>query len=63
MKHITEMTFLDGYVMEPTVSNWAEAAAIICGHDFIQQMDEDSQATFHSFVRDVLRTVVASSKG
>lgn len=45
-----------GFVMEPTEPNWSHTASIICGHDLVQKMNEDEQATFHSFVREVLRT-------
>jgi hypothetical protein len=58
-EHLTTLPVsvpLDGFAMAPTEPQWALAASIICGHDFVQAWNEDQQAEFHSFVREVLRT-------
>lgn len=51
-----------GWPIPPSPKPWEEAAAVICGHDFIQEMTDDRQAEFHSFVREVLRTVVGGAR-
>lgn len=45
---------LDGYVMEPMPVVGDEVASVISGHDFIQALNEEEQAYFHSFVKEVL---------
>lgn len=49
---------LNGYAMEPSEPSYKQAAAIICGHDFIQAFGEDKMLEFEQFVREVLRTTL-----
>lgn len=49
---------LDGFVIEPTEPEIDRAAAIICGCDLINAMDQETAGNFHMFVQEVLETTV-----
>ena len=56
-KQMTEQAPLDGFVIEPSQPELDRAADIICGHDLIYRLDEETHNNFQ-FVQDVLRTTI-----
>jgi hypothetical protein len=56
----TEQQPLDGFVIEPSRPEIGRAADIICGHDLIQGLDQETAGNFHMFVYEVLDTTVGA---
>lgn len=50
---------IGGFVMTPEPRAIDEAAAVICGHDFIRDMGEEKMLEFHGFVQEVLESIIA----